>query len=229
MTSTSSESCAPSVSSASSVLKDTSLYLPDTGLSLFQESYEKLYKLLKGMYQNDIIPELKTLLQWKLKPDLNNNVTMKHKETGEEINALFLLFGDYDKTTEIFSWKSTDLKNLIREYIESIHNITEYLDNASCLIDEIFPKDTNKVPIKNGDHVIIPTLIRFLHENSFRLIEIITDNEDDTKISYALVNYDFGSSNDLDIIKFMTGLSVFKLSVNLKLHSQEKEQQKLDE
>ena len=193
----------------------TSLYLPQNGRSLYQESYELLYRILKKHYTDEITLEMVESLKWKLTPTQDLTMKMVHKETGEEHNPLFIFFGSYDPSSEIFSWRNNEIKDFIKEFIEHNYRISETLGSASCFMTELF---LDSVHIKNEDHVIIPTFIRMFHK-IFRLVRVITNDASDKKYYYGLIKYEFEDHTDFD--KFATGLSLFRDSVEIGLHEQQ--------
>ena len=193
----------------------TSLYLPQHGRSLYQESYKSLYILLKNHYKDEITLEMVESLKWKLTPNQDQTMKMVHKETGEEHNPLFIGFGSYDPSSEIFSWRNNEIKDFIKEFIEHNYRISETLGSASCFMTELF---LDSVHIKNEDHVIIPTFIRMFHK-IFRLVRFITNDTSDKKYYYGLINYEFEDHTDFD--EFMKTLSEFSKSLKNRLHEQQ--------
>ena len=193
----------------------TSLYLPEHEPSLYQESYKSLYILLKNHYKDEITLEMVESLKWKLTPNQDQTMKMVHKETGEEHNPLFIGFGSYDPSSEIFSWRNNEIKDFIKEFIEHNYRISETLGSASCFMTELF---SDFVHIKNEDHVIIPTFIRMFHK-IFRLVRFITNDTSDKKYYYGLINYEFEDHTDFD--EFMKTLSEFSKSLKNRLHEQQ--------
>ena len=193
----------------------TSLYLPEHDRSLYQESYELLYRILKKHYTDEITLEMVESLKWKLTPNQDQTMKMVHKETGEEHNPFFIFFGSYDQSTEVFSWKNNEIKDFIKEFIEHNYRISETLGCASRFITELF---SDSVHIKNEDHVIIPTFIRMFHK-IFRLVRVITNDASDKKYYYGLIKYEFEDHTDFD--KFASGLSLFRESLEMGLHEQQ--------
>lgn len=192
----------------------TSLYLEEDR-SLYQESYYLLYRILKKQYTDEVTPEMVESLQWKLTPTVDFSINMKHKETGEEVDSFFMLFGSYDQESEVFSWRSSEVKNIIKDFIEDNYHMTEYFDKGACFMREVF---SDTVHIKNEDHVIIPTFVRMFHK-AFRLVRIITDNESDKKYYYGLIKYDF--TDHTNFSKFEVGLSMYRDLVDIRLHAEE--------
>lgn len=202
----------------------TSLYIPNqiNQCSIYQKSYTCLFKCLKKHWNEEILNEMTESLQWKLTPTADKTMKMTHKETGEEHNEFFMFIGSYKKSTEIFSWSDLE-KEIIKDFIETNYDMSEYLGNASCFITELF---SDTIHIKKEDHMIIPTFIRMFHK-IFRLVRIITDDADDTKYYYGLIKYDFKDHTNFD--KFELGLSLFRDSVDIQLHMQQQKQEQLND
>jgi len=193
----------------------TTLYLPEDNRSLHQNAYVLLFRILTKHYTDEIKPEMNESHEWKLTPTVDETVKMVHLETDEEHNPFFMLFGSYDQSTEVFSWRNNYIKNIIKEFIENYYHMTEYLGNASCFMTELF---SDTVHIKNEDHVIIPTFIRMFHK-AFRLVRLSSDDDEDKKYYYGLIKYDFEDHTDFE--KFEIGLSLYRDSVDIRLLQQQ--------
>ena len=91
----------------------TTLYLPHDNLSIYQKAYVLLFRILTKHYTNEIKHEMDESLKWKLTPTVDETVKMVHLETDEEHNPFFMLFGSYDQSTEVFSWRNNYIINPI--------------------------------------------------------------------------------------------------------------------
>ena len=108
----------------------TSLYIPEDGKSIYQDSYNILYKGLRKIFESEVMPEMVESFEF-LTPTINGTVKMKHKENLSEDEAVIMFFGYYDPESEVFTWHDLEVKNIIKNFIEENYEMSEYLGSAA--------------------------------------------------------------------------------------------------